>query len=156
MTVDSLVDPLSPNPLTSNHLLTLTTTVVLPSPGIFQDADIYSRKRRRRVQHLANEFWIRWKKEYLLTIQKCHKLSKDRRDMRIGEIVIIKDDELVPRNKWQLARVVDISPSADGYMKNFKLTLADEKRDRYSQPIKPIRSLARPVQKLVLFQPSGT
>ena len=156
LTVDSLVDPLSPNPLTPNHLLTLKTKVILPPPGIFQDADMYSRKRWRRVQHLANEFWIRWKKEYLLTLQKRHKWSKVRRDMRIGDIVIIKDDELVPRNKWQLARVVDIFPSADGYVRNVKLALADETLDRDGKRIKPMRYLDRPVQKLVLLQSSET
>ena len=76
--------------------------------------------------------------------------------MRIGDIVIIKDDELVPRNKWQLARVVDIFPSADGYVRNVKLALADETLDRDGKRIKPMRYLDRPVQKLVLLQSSET
>jgi hypothetical protein len=54
-------------PLTPNHLLTSKSNVVLPPPGVFQRADIYSRKRWRRVQHLANEFWDRWRKEFLQT-----------------------------------------------------------------------------------------
>ena len=156
MTVDSLVDPLMPNPLTPNHLLTLRNKVVLLPPGLFQDADMYLRKRWRCVQHLANEVWILWKKEYLLTLQKRHKWSKVRRDMCIGDIVIIKDDELVPRNEWQLARVVDICPSADGYVRNVKLALADEKLDRDGKRIEPMRYFDRPVQKLVLLQSSET
>ena len=156
LTVDSLADPLSPSPLTPNHLLTLKTKVILPPPGIFQDGDIYSRKRWKRVQHLANEFWIRWKKEYLLTLQNRQKWSKVRRDMSIGDIVIIKDDELVPCNKWQLARVFDTFPSADGFVWNVKLVLADEKLNRNGKRIKPTRYLDRLVQKLVLLQPSET
>ena len=156
LTVDSLVEPLSPNPLTPNHLLTLKTKVVLPPPGIFQDADIYSRKRWRRVQHLANEFWIRWKKEYLLSLQKRQKWLKVHRNMRVGDIVIIKDDEFVPRNKWPLARVTDTFPSADGYVRNVKLALADKKLDSDGKRINSLRYLDRPVQKIVLLQPSET
>ena len=43
-------------PLTPNHLLTMKSKVILPPPGIFQRADIYSRKRWRRVQYLIDEF----------------------------------------------------------------------------------------------------
>ena len=50
----------TPDLLTPNHLLTQKSQVVLPPPGVFQRADLYSRKRWRWVQHLANEFWQRW------------------------------------------------------------------------------------------------
>ena len=53
--------PASPEPITPNHLLTLKSQVVLPPPGSFQQLDLYSRKRWRRVQYLANQFWIRWR-----------------------------------------------------------------------------------------------
>ena len=56
LTTDS---PGSLEPLTPNHLLTSKSHVVLPPPGVFQRTDIYSRKRWRHVQHLANEFWDR-------------------------------------------------------------------------------------------------
>ena len=56
LSVDNLNDPKKPSLLTPNHLLTMKTKVVLPPPGSFQSADLYCRKRWRRVQHLANEF----------------------------------------------------------------------------------------------------
>ena len=46
-----------PHALTPNQLLTQKSQVVLPPPGIFQRADMYLKRRWRRVQHLANEFW---------------------------------------------------------------------------------------------------
>ena len=55
LTIESPTDPLAPEPLTPNHLLTLKTQVVLPPPGKFDSPDQYSRKRRRRVQYLANQ-----------------------------------------------------------------------------------------------------
>ena len=69
LAVDSLTD-VSIDPLTPNHLLTMTSKVVFPPPGVFQKADIYSRKRWRAVQYLANEFWNRFKKEYLQASQE--------------------------------------------------------------------------------------
>ena len=60
-------------PLTPNHILTTKSTVILPPPGKFQKNDVYMRRRWRRVQHLANLFWSRWKKEYLVVMQERSK-----------------------------------------------------------------------------------
>ena len=73
LTTDSLNNPTSLNPLTPNHLLTMKTKVLLPPPFVFQAPDKNRRKHWRRVQHLPNEFWIRWKKEYLLNLQQGQK-----------------------------------------------------------------------------------
>ena len=62
LTVSQLADPDSLSPLTPNHLLTMKTKVVLAPLGAFQPADVYCKKRWRRVTHLANEFWTRWRK----------------------------------------------------------------------------------------------
>lgn len=45
LTVENLSDPLAPETLTPNHLLTLKTQVVLPPPGKFESPDQYSCKR---------------------------------------------------------------------------------------------------------------
>lgn len=49
----------SPNdlePLTPNHLLLLKGQPVLP-PGLFQKSDLYTKRRWKRVQYLADIFW---------------------------------------------------------------------------------------------------
>lgn len=45
-------DPDDLDPLTTNHILTMKSKVVLPPPGNFQK-DVYLRKRWRIVQYLA-------------------------------------------------------------------------------------------------------
>lgn len=62
LTVTNLNDPLSADPITSNHLLTCKSKLILPPPGKFQRSDMYLRKRWRRIQFLENEFWTRWAK----------------------------------------------------------------------------------------------
>ena len=88
LSVDSLNNPNMPSLLTPNHLLTMETKVVLPPPGSFQCADLYCRKRWRRVQHLANEFWSRWRKEFLLSLQQRQKWLEPHRNLCVGDIVI--------------------------------------------------------------------
>lgn len=153
LTVNNLNDPMSLSPLTPNHLLTLKTKIVLPPPGVFNHADQYCKKRWRRVQHLANEFWTRWKKEYLAILQQRQKWTRPRRNMCVGDIVIIQDDGDLSRNKWQLARVITTLPSADGNVRKVQLLVADKDLDGKGKRVKPARTLERPVQKLILLQP---
>jgi hypothetical protein len=41
LTVTNLNDPLSPEPLIPNHLLTMKSKILLPPPGEFQKLDLY-------------------------------------------------------------------------------------------------------------------
>ncbi|KAK3749896.1 hypothetical protein QZH41_005809 [Actinostola sp. cb2023] len=155
LTVDALSDPDAPSSLTPNHLLTMKTKVVLPPPGNFQSEDVYSRKRWRHVQHLTNEFWHRWKKEYLLTLQRRQKWSRHRKDLAINDVVIIKDDNST-RNKWELAHVVKTNQDQDGRVRTVELVLADPFLSSQGKRVKPARTLERPVQKLVLLTSQAT
>ena len=101
-------------PLTvTSQLLTMKSKVVLAPPGVFMPADVYCRKRWRRVQHLANEFWSRWRKEFLLSLQERRKWTSPSRDLQVDDVVIMKDERL-PRNAWPLAGASAVYPSADG------------------------------------------
>ena len=56
LTVETLGDVKSEQPLSPNNILTMTTKVVMPPPGEFVRADEFSRMRWRRGQPIANEF----------------------------------------------------------------------------------------------------
>lgn len=66
LSVDSINDPRSLEPLTPNHLILMKSKMALPPPGKFVREDMYAAKRWRRVQYLVEQFWSRWKREYLL------------------------------------------------------------------------------------------
>ena len=150
LSVDNLNDPMSLKPLTPNHLLTLKSKVILPPPGEFQKTDMYCRKRWRRVQHLANEFWTRWKKEYIQNLQPRSKWIRPQRNMRVNDIVIIKDDGL-PRNQWRLGRISEACPDADELVRKVRITLADSSLDAQGKRVGSTCSLERPIHKLVLL-----
>lgn len=89
-------DMRDPEPLTANHLLLMRPNAELP-PGVFDQSDLYSRKRWRQVQHMANVFWKRWMKEYLSTLQQRQKWLDENRNIAVDDVVLIVDD--MPRNK---------------------------------------------------------
>ena len=150
LTVDTINSPQMPEPLTPSHLLTMKSKVILPPPGEFQRADLYSRKRWRRVQFLVNEFWMRWRKDYLQSLQPRQKWVATRRNLHVGDIVIMKDDNL-PRNRWKLALVEETYPDDDGLVRKVRLKIADRNLDKNGRPTGPATRLCRPVQKLILL-----
>ena len=150
LTVDSINDPDSLSPLTPNHLLTMKSKIVLPPPGVFQSADQYSIKRWRRVQHLSNEFWSRWRKEFLHSLQQRQKWRNQKRNLQVGDIVTVKDVNL-PRNCWRLGRICKTFLSEDGYVRTVELTVGDPFLDTKGKRTSALKTIQRPIHKLVLL-----
>ena len=153
LAVNTINSSQNPEPLTPNHLLTMKSKVIMPPPGDFQRADLYLSKRWRRVQYLANEFWNRWKKEFLQSLQPRQKWIAVRRNLQVNDVVIVMDESL-PRNRWKLARVHETFPNDDGLVRKVKMAIATESLDDSGRPTKPTVYLERPVQKVVLVLPS--
>ena len=93
-------------------------------------SDLYSRRHWRRAQYLADQFWIRWRREHLQPQQKRTKWNEHRPNLK-GDIVIMKDP--TPRNEWSLGRVVQAIKSDDGKVTKVKIAISkdDEKRVYY-------------------------
>ena len=119
----------------------VTTYGELPPPGKFVTEDVFARKRWRRVQFLVEQFWSRWRKEYLLNLNARQKWHVPKRNLLPDDVVIISDDHAA-HSEWQLARVIEAKEDADGLVRKVKL------RVRTS-------FIERPVQKLVLLLESG-
>ena len=141
LTVENLSEPGFPEPITPNHLLTSKTEIVLPPPGSFERVDLYSRKRWRRVQFMANQFWFRWRRECSPLLYTRQKWNMPQRDCKVGDIVMIQDDDL-PRNQWPLARVTEVLPSKDGRIRKVQILLVQDGKRKL---------LERPIHKLVLL-----
>ena len=128
------------SPLTSQQILTLKESAYLPLPGTFDRNDVYARRRWRRVQYLSNLFWSRWRKEYLATLQHRQKWTTVKRNLKVGDVVLLKDDN-APRNAWNLGRVTETESDKNDLVR--------------SVSVKTQKScLRRPVTKIVLLIPS--
>jgi hypothetical protein len=124
--------------LTPNHLLLLRTGPTLP-PGRFQKEDLYSRRRWRQVQYLADVFWRRWLKEYLPSLQRREKWNQARRNFEVGDVVLILQDDC-PRSSWPLARIVQVHRnSSDDKVRSVVVKTS-------------ATTLERPVNKIVLLE----
>ena len=91
-TVETISDPQYLTPLSPSNLLTMESRVIMPPPGSFIRPDLYNRRQWRRVQHLAEEFWSRWRKEFLSTLQTRSKWTTEKRNFKINDIVLIQTD----------------------------------------------------------------
>lgn len=141
-------------PLTPNHLLTMKAGA-LPPPGKFEQADVYSRKQWRRIQGMAQQFWNRWRKGYLLQLQERQKWTQKQPNVAVGSIVLLKDDNQL-RNTWRLGRVVSTHPSVDGLVRKIKIQLPRTLDDQ-GKATQSAMELERPINKvIVLIDAEGT
>ena len=85
ITCESIGDVNSIIPLSPMQLLSSKTRVVMPPPGTFQKEDMYCRKQWRRVQHLSNKFWTRWRKEVFATLQTTQKWNQTKRNLEMPQ-----------------------------------------------------------------------
>ena len=108
-------------PLTPNHLLTMKNKTLLPPPGNFVTEEIYARKRWRNVQFLAEQFWSRWRKEYLINLNSREKWFHPKRNLKIGDIVIVQEE--IIRNEWPLGKITDTSTDQQGHVRSVKIKL---------------------------------
>ena len=130
-------DSKDPYPLSPSQILTMKTSIVLPPAGKFQRHDVYMRRRWRRVQYLCNLFWSRWKREYLPTLQQRPKWNQQKRNMKVNDVVLIKDEN-ESRNDWSMGVIVQVEPDSKGFVRSAVV------RTETSE-------LRRPVHKLVLL-----
>ena len=115
-------------PLTPNKLLNMGE-----SPEDFTDntTQNYPTRRWKQVQSMANQFWNRWKKEYLLNLQSRQKWYKRERNLACGDIVLIINENM-PRCHWPLARVTAVKVSRDGLVRSAKVRMGNK---HYERPI---------------------
>ena len=130
LTVETISDVTSPVAISPSNLLTMKSNVVMPPPGRFDKPDLYAKKRWRRVQHIINEFWSRWRKEFLSSLQHRQKWNQISRNFEVGDIVLLKDDQ--PRNSWPMARITETESDQNGMVRSVKLKTGNMKSSETS------------------------
>jgi hypothetical protein len=79
-----------PDALTPNHLLLARPNQSL-LPGIFKKEDVYSKRRWRQIQYLADIFWKRWTREYIPLLQERQKWLQPKRNVKVNDVVLLVD-----------------------------------------------------------------
>ena len=122
-------------PLTLSHLLVRWRVLSLPDDLSYRgeitdtEFELTPNSISRRVKYLnnvLNQFWRRWRNEYLLELRKAHchnQGSSDEVEIAIGDLVLVHD-ESQPRGFWRLAKVEDTITGKDGWIRGAKLKVS--------------------------------
>ncbi|CAJ0935791.1 unnamed protein product [Ranitomeya imitator] len=109
--------PISTDP-ESSTILTLATLLTqklgtVPNPPEDSVSGNKYQRRWKYVQHLANCFWNRWKREYLTPLQKRRKWQQVKPNFQVGDIILMKDQK-EERSTWPMGLISKTFPSDDG------------------------------------------
>ena len=91
-----------------------------------------------QAQYLADIFWKRWVREYLVTLQQRQKWFHEERNFEVDDIVLVSDDN-IGRGQWPLGRVLETYPDAKGQVRTVKVRVGGTNK-------------VRPIHKLVLLE----
>ena len=104
------------------------------APGDFKEDDTSSKKKFKTVRSYSNEFWRRFIKEYIKSLNKRTKWFRDQINFEVGDLVLIHQNN-IPRSHWPLLRITKAFPSNDNVLR-----LVEEKLPN-SFMIRPTASL---------------
>lgn len=129
-------DPNDLQPLTPAHFLIGESLHALPEPdftSILPNRLNLLQLTQRRLQ----DFWKRWKREYLCQLQGRAKRWKSAIPIDVGTLVVIHDDNLPPL-RWKMGRITQVHPGDDGTVRVVTLKTATG-------------LLTRPVEKICIL-----
>ena len=155
-------DVTDPEPLTPSHLLygrrirpvpcPLDSPVDLDDPD-FQVDDSTIRQTVNRQTRLIQQFWQRWKCEYLTSLREFHRTSgHNERVIKKGDVVIVHDEK--SRLYWRLAVVEDLIEGNDGLVRAAHIRMGKLKTTRPIVKLYPLE--VSEVRDQVTTHPSTT
>lgn len=111
------ISPLSSSPndyaaLTPGHFIIGRPLTSLPAPSLL-DINTKRLDRYQLLEQVRQHFWNRWQREYVTELQHKLKWKSRNRDLRLGDLVILKEDNIHPLH-WRLGRVCKLYPGTDG------------------------------------------
>ncbi|XP_055633517.1 uncharacterized protein LOC129773882 [Toxorhynchites rutilus septentrionalis] len=107
--------PDSPTAITPGHFLIARPMLAVPIPTQSKDGSNLT-TRWKRVQSQLEQFWRRWRDEYLHQLRDYAKWTKQQANVKVGQIVLIGDDHL-PVARWPMGIVTQIHPGDDGVVR---------------------------------------
>lgn len=141
-------DPNDLSILTPGHFLIGDALLSPPRPSLLEihpnRLGIY-KQISQRVEHFAK----RWKKEYLSTLQHRRKWMRQCKNVEVGDLVIIKDDDHPP-SQWNLGRVTEVFPDSEGLVRSVMV------RTKNSELMRPIHKISiLPIDKPIVESPTN-
>ena len=138
---DDVSDPLTPSHLLSGRNLSTRSEEILP---VERNTDQLT-KRMKYLQTTMEMYWNRFRHEYLSQLREHHMYASKRKTKRenvlkVGDVVIIKEDNIVPRSSWRMGKVESLVVGKDGNVRGANLSTVSKegKNTRSSRPLQKI------------------
>ncbi|XP_062703501.1 uncharacterized protein LOC134285959 [Aedes albopictus] len=101
--------------LTPGHFLVHRPLTSIPEPS-YEELPSNRLSQWQQIQEYLRRLWKRWPTEYLSGLQQRTRWTRERDNIQVGTMVLIREDNLPPQ-KWRFSRVVEIFPGSDGLIR---------------------------------------
>ena len=135
--------------LTPFHLV-YGRNILLNQRTLFSDDmnEIQVSKRRLHLCKIIKDYWKRFSSTYLDELHQRHLYRKSKhsnvKSLAGGDVVLIRDDNIIPRCQWWMGRIEELIPGRDGLIRGAKLK---------AMPKTGISTTCyRPLQKIIPFE----
>lgn len=108
-------------PLTPGHLLIGEPLSAIPSPHLL-DVPQNRLTQYQLILNRVQDFWRRWSREYLNTLQQRNKWMWEKENVREGDLVLLVEES--PPATWKMGRVVTLHPGGDGLVRSVTVKTA--------------------------------
>lgn len=133
------IAPNDPLALTPGHFLVGESLVTVPDKD-YTNHSMNSLSRWQLIQQMTQNFWSRWNQEYLVTLIQRHKWQFQTPEPEVGNIVLVKEDNLPPAH-WLMGRVEQKHTGVDDITRVVSLKCKNN-------------IIKRPVSKLIILPTS--
>lgn len=116
-------DPDQLDVLTPGHFLIHRPLTAIPEPS-YAEVPTNRLSQWQAIQEYLRRIWNQWSTEYLSGLQPRTRWTHERDNIRVGTMVLVKDDHLPPM-KWRFGRVVEIFPGNDGHTRVVNIRTKD-------------------------------
>lgn len=104
------------SPLTPAHFLMGKSITATPDPD-YIEVPVNRLNKFQHMQKIIQQFWIRWSKEYIGSLQSRLKWKRNYGDLlKVGSLVIIKEDD-VPVFQWRTGRIIQLHRGKDNVVR---------------------------------------
>lgn len=137
-------DPQDCEALTPGHFLIHRPLTAIAEPSL-EGLPLSRLDRWQVVQEFLRRIWKRWVTEYLSGLQQRTKWTRQKDNIHVGTMVLVKDDNIPPM-QWRLGRVIRIFSGNDGNIRVVDVKTKDGIVTRGIAKIcvLPIRQLSQP------------
>ncbi|XP_058458201.1 uncharacterized protein LOC131434928 [Malaya genurostris] len=101
--------------LTPNHFLLYSSSGIKQPPSDPVAKGYILRDSWKLAQHIVDEFWRRWVREYLPMLTRQTKWFDAVKPLAPGDLVVVVDEQA--RNRWERGRILETFPDKTGQVR---------------------------------------